>query len=253
MRRDVAATRRAPGRHLLRRQGALPAGAPAATGLASSAPTDAAADRARRARRAARPTGPSRDGCADASDVLLRLRPERARGSSAWCPSFGSDEFNDHHFHYGYFLYAAARLRRDDPALVARCAPVIDTLVADIAAPLAASGDPGPAGVRRVRRPLVGLGHVPVRRRQQPGVELRGGHAWNGLALWAEAQRRRAVARARPTWMLATRRPPPRRTGSTPDPSTTASTTRSSPSTGAASATTPPGSAPSRPRCSASS
>ena len=32
-------------------------------------------------------------------------------------PSFGSDEYNDHHFHYGYFLYAAGVLAANDPAL----------------------------------------------------------------------------------------------------------------------------------------
>ena len=31
--------------------------------------------------------------------------------------SFGSDEENDHHFHYGYFLYAAALVAKDDKAL----------------------------------------------------------------------------------------------------------------------------------------
>ncbi|HSO68175.1 MAG TPA: glycosyl hydrolase, partial [Arachnia sp.] len=32
------------------------------------------------------------------------------RGIVGLTPSFGSDEFNDHHFHYGYFLYAAGVL-----------------------------------------------------------------------------------------------------------------------------------------------
>ena len=35
-------------------------------------------------------------------------------------PSFGSEEFNDHHFHYGYFLSAAGLLGADDPALATR-------------------------------------------------------------------------------------------------------------------------------------
>ncbi|MBC7446438.1 MAG: T9SS type A sorting domain-containing protein [Hymenobacteraceae bacterium] len=35
-------------------------------------------------------------------------------------PGFGSEEFNDHHFHYGYFAYAAGVLGIYDPAFAAR-------------------------------------------------------------------------------------------------------------------------------------
>ena len=52
----------------------------------------AAVDPGRRLRRAVR--------------VLLRLRP-RLEGGGGQTPAFGSELFNDHHFHYGYFLYAA--------------------------------------------------------------------------------------------------------------------------------------------------
>lgn len=48
-------------------------------------------------------------------------------------PSFGSDEYNDHHFHYGYFLYAAGVLAADDPELATKLAPVMNLLAADIA------------------------------------------------------------------------------------------------------------------------
>ena len=48
-------------------------------------------------------------------------------------PSFGSDEYNDHHFHYGYFLYAAGVLAADDSALATKLAPVMNLLAADIA------------------------------------------------------------------------------------------------------------------------
>ncbi|BDZ45796.1 hypothetical protein GCM10025866_17050 [Naasia aerilata] len=47
--------------------------------------------------------------------------------------SFGSEEGNDHHFHYGYFLYAAGVVAQDDPKLAKRWAPVLDLLAADIA------------------------------------------------------------------------------------------------------------------------
>jgi endo-1,3(4)-beta-glucanase len=50
-------------------------------------------------------------------------------------PSFGSDEFNDHHFHYGYFIYAAATLARYDSDFAAENGPVVRELIDDIAEP----------------------------------------------------------------------------------------------------------------------
>ncbi|EQC29511.1 hypothetical protein SDRG_12760 [Saprolegnia diclina VS20] len=47
---------------------------------------------------------------------------------------FGSGYYNDHHFHYGYFAYAAAVLRRLDPTWVAAHADAIAMIVGDIAA-----------------------------------------------------------------------------------------------------------------------
>ena len=48
--------------------------------------------------------------------------------------SFGSDqELNDHHFHYGYFLHAAAELARRDPAWTKQWLPMIRLLARDIA------------------------------------------------------------------------------------------------------------------------
>jgi endoglucanase Acf2 len=48
--------------------------------------------------------------------------------------SFGSDqELNDHHFHYGYFLHAAAELARRDSAWTQQWLPMIRLLARDIA------------------------------------------------------------------------------------------------------------------------
>ena len=52
--------------------------------------------------------------------------------------SFGSDvELNDHHFHYGYFLKAAAEIARHDPqwASDARFGAMLKLLIRDIASP----------------------------------------------------------------------------------------------------------------------
>ena len=48
--------------------------------------------------------------------------------------SFGlAAEMNDHHFHYGYFLQAAAAVARYDAAWAARYGPMIDLLAEDVA------------------------------------------------------------------------------------------------------------------------
>ncbi len=57
-------------------------------------------------------------------------------------PSYGSDEFNDHHFHYGHLLYAAGLLAAGDPALAERWAPVADLVAKDYGSPSASSHFP---------------------------------------------------------------------------------------------------------------
>jgi endo-1,3(4)-beta-glucanase len=48
---------------------------------------------------------------------------------------FGQGWYNDHHFHYGYFLYAAAALGKGDPAWLASRREAITALARDIANP----------------------------------------------------------------------------------------------------------------------
>ena len=51
-------------------------------------------------------------------------------------PSYGSDSIlNDHHFHYGYFIRAAAEIARVDPAWAAKWGPMVKMLIRDIASP----------------------------------------------------------------------------------------------------------------------
>jgi hypothetical protein len=75
-------------------------------------------------------------------------------------PAFGSEQFNDHHFHYGYFLYAAALVSADDRRLRDDLAPMMTVLAADLASGSASSSSrcaapsirtpatPGPPGPR---------------------------------------------------------------------------------------------------------
>ena len=51
-------------------------------------------------------------------------------------PSYGSDmPLNDHHFHYGYFIRAAAEAARHDPEWARKWAPMVNLLIRDIASP----------------------------------------------------------------------------------------------------------------------
>ena len=73
------------------------------------------------------------DGCST-REAFCFVYDTANRGVVGKTASFGSDEFNDHHFHYGYFLYTGAIMGADDPELAADLAPVLDALAADIAA-----------------------------------------------------------------------------------------------------------------------
>jgi endo-1,3(4)-beta-glucanase len=61
---------------------------------------------------------------------------------------FGQGYYNDHHFHYGYFIYAAAALARGDSAWAATNEAAILHLVRDIANPTAA--DPAYTKMRQM-------------------------------------------------------------------------------------------------------
>lgn len=51
-------------------------------------------------------------------------------------PSYGSDKsLNDHHFHYGYFIRAAAEIARLDPQWAEKWGPMVELLIRDIASP----------------------------------------------------------------------------------------------------------------------
>ncbi len=116
--------------------------------------------------------------------------------------SFGSDQFNDHHFHYGYFLYAAGTLAKDDPSITRKLAPVIDLLAAD----LATSGQSTLFPERRTFDPYTGhswaSGFSPFADGNNQESSSEAVNAWNGLALWADATGN-ASLRTEARWMLS--------------------------------------------------
>ena len=117
--------------------------------------------------------------------------------------SFGSgDNANDHHFHYGYFLYAAGVLGLEDPALVTRYATVANALVADIASP----SDTATTIKRRSfddwrgHSWANGTGGGFDGNDQESTSEA--ANAWAGLDFWARASGDGAMS-TQATWMLS--------------------------------------------------
>ncbi len=141
-------------------------------------------------------------GCAQ-RDAFCFVYDDRTKGLIGHTPSFGSDEYNDHHFHYGYFLYAAGVLAAEDKGLVDKYAPVMNLLAADI-------GSSAASGLFPDRRNFdVYAGHswaagTPTfadGNNQESSSEAV--TAYTGLALWGKASGNAALA-TEATWMVST-------------------------------------------------
>jgi hypothetical protein len=130
---------------------------------------------------------------------------DAGKGIIGMTPSFGSDEFNDHHFHYGYFLYAAAELAADDPSLVTKYAPVMNLLAADLATSVGSdSGSYFPN--RRVFDAYAGhswaSGTSPFADGNNQESSSEAVTAWTGLTLWAKVSKNTTLE-TEATWMLS--------------------------------------------------
>ncbi|MET4638855.1 glycosyl hydrolase [Mycetocola sp. 2940] len=140
-------------------------------------------------------------GCDERSSRCFVYDPE-ARGMVGLEPSFGSDQFNDHHFHYGYFLYAAGVLAADKPELADEWAPVMNLLAADLATSEANPLFPE----RRVFDAYAGhswaSGTSPFGDGNNQESSSEAVTAWNGLALWAAASEQPDLYREA-VWMLS--------------------------------------------------
>ncbi|MFV0634042.1 glycosyl hydrolase [Demequina sp.] len=150
-----------------------------------------------------------------ATELKMWGDPERCENEDARCftydpvikgvaghtPSFGSEEFNDHHFHYGYLLYAAAIAGERDPALADEIGPVFDLVALDIAG----RGDTALPPIR-VFDPVAGhswaSGYVPFADGNNQESSSEAVSAWNGVALWAAVRADEALEQ-RATWLLS--------------------------------------------------
>ena len=139
-------------------------------------------------------------GCEQRSEKCFVYDP-LGKGLIGMAASFGSDEYNDHHFHYGYFLYAAAVLAAHDPGVVSRFAPVMNLVAADIGS---AGGEAFPD--RRAFDAYAGhswaSGTSPFADGNNQESVSESINAYAGLALWARATKDDELT-AEADWMLS--------------------------------------------------
>jgi endoglucanase Acf2 len=144
-------------------------------------------------------TDPS--GC-ETRDQACFVYDPAVKGVVGKVASFGSDEFNDHYFHYGYFLYAAGVVAADDPELAERWSPVMDLLAADIAS----GADNGSFPDRRAFDPYWShswaSGYSPFADGNNQESSSEAVTAYAGLSLWAAATGDDALG-DEASWMLS--------------------------------------------------
>lgn len=127
----------------------------------------------------------------------------QVKGLVASRPEFGSEVFNDHHFHYGYFLYAAAILANYEPGFVKDYGRVVDLLAEDIA-----SEDKTATHFTRLRvfDPYEGHSWADGMNRFADGNNQESvseaAHAWFALAHWGRASHNQSLLE-RGQWLYA--------------------------------------------------
>ena len=141
-------------------------------------------------------------GACETREAFCFFYDESNRGVVGLTPSFGSDEFNDHHFHYGYFLYAAGVMAAEDPDLAGRLAPVLDLLAADIAASTATDQLPRWRNFDVYASHSWASGTSPFADGNNQESSSEAVLAWAGLTLWARASGNEALE-TQGTWLQA--------------------------------------------------
>lgn len=123
------------------------------------------------------------EGCAVRDQKCFVFDPV-VRGVVGLTPSFGSEEFNDHHFHYGYLLYAAAVAGVRDESLVDDIGPVFDLVADDIAAPSATADFPQWRSFDPVAGHSWASGIAPFADGNNQESSSEAVAAWNAVVLW---------------------------------------------------------------------
>lgn len=132
-------------------------------------------------------------GLRDPRRFLLLLRHDQPRHRGA-DPVVRFDEFNDHHFHYGYFLRSAAVLGGADPAWLATYRPFVELLVRDLAADYDDSATVGGVATQFAAYnyfdPYSGHANAAGGQQYANGINQESSseavNAWYGMLLWAD-------------------------------------------------------------------
>ncbi len=124
------------------------------------------------------------------------------KGIAAQTKAFGSEDFNDHHFHYGYFIYAAVIMGKYDADFLKNNQAQVNLLVADIASydttpnfPVERNFDPYAA-----HSWAAGLAPFADGNNQESSSEAI--NAWNGVAAWGKLTKNSQLENSA-TWMLS--------------------------------------------------
>jgi endoglucanase Acf2 len=110
----------------------------------------------------------------------------KLHGVAAQTKAFGSEDFNDHHFHYGYFIYAASVLGRYDTSFITDYKAKVNLLVADIASYDSSTDFP----IQRNYDPYAGhswaAGLAPFADGNNQESSSEAMNAWNAVTVWGQ-------------------------------------------------------------------
>lgn len=155
------------------------------------------------------------DGCRTRTDHCF-VYDDHLRLVVGKTVSFGSESGNDHHFHYGYFLYAAGVLGAARPDLVETLRPVMTLLAADIVTGSADGALPALRTFDPYRGHSWASGPSPFADGNNQESSSEAVAAWNGVALWAQTAHDTDLL-SESTWLLSSEADAARRLWLEPD------------------------------------
>lgn len=141
-------------------------------------------------------------GCVGRSTKCLVYDPVLG-GITGYAPAYGSDEFNDHHFHYGYFLYAIGVVSGRVDGFADDYRAVVDAIALDIAAPQESDLFPQRRSFDDYTGHSWASGTSPFDDGNNQESVSEAVNAWAGLLLWARASNNPELIEEA-TWMLST-------------------------------------------------
>jgi endo-1,3(4)-beta-glucanase len=124
------------------------------------------------------------------------------KGIAAETKAFGSEDFNDHHFHYGYFIYAASIFGKYDNEFLQDSQKQVNLLVADIASYAPSSNFPVERNYDPYASHSWAAGLAPFSDGNNQESSSEAVNAWNGVALWGQLTHNTTLTSSA-SWMLS--------------------------------------------------